>query len=338
MGYHRLWSHQAYRARFPLRILLATLGTAGYQGSIKWWVLRHRLHHRYTDTSEDPYNSKNGFWFSHIGWIFYKPVYKKLKWIDISDIMRDPIVRIQHRFYPFFALFVSFVIPTLVGYLWNDALGGFLYGGIVCRLLVWHGTFCINSFAHWLGDQKFSKETTARGGFLLALLTVGEGYHNFHHEFPKDYRNGIRFWDFDPTKWCIWVSAFFKQAYNLYRYDDNEIEKAALVLQEEEMHFKKSKLLWGPDPLPEMSMDTFEALVAANTGKKLIMLSGLVLDVTDFAAIHPGGEKLIMNCVGKDATNAFYGPLNNHTKSARLMLQTLSVAKLVDKDAMKKEE
>lgn len=90
MGYHRLWSHRAFSASLPLRIFLAIMGTMGFQGSIKWWSQRHRLHHRFTDSENDPYNAKKGFWFSHIGWIFQRPEYKKLALVDIHDLSEDP--------------------------------------------------------------------------------------------------------------------------------------------------------------------------------------------------------------------------------------------------------
>lgn len=90
MGYHRLWSHRAFKAAWPLRLFLALMGTLSFQGSIKWWVERHRLHHRFTDTANDPYNAKRGFWFSHIGWIMKKPFYPLLPLIDASDLHGDP--------------------------------------------------------------------------------------------------------------------------------------------------------------------------------------------------------------------------------------------------------
>ena len=90
MGYHRLWSHRTYRAALPIRIILAFLGTMAFQGSIKWWVLRHRLHHRFVDTDNDPHNAKRGLWYSHVGWIFEKRVYPKMKLIDIADLDSDP--------------------------------------------------------------------------------------------------------------------------------------------------------------------------------------------------------------------------------------------------------
>jgi stearoyl-CoA desaturase (delta-9 desaturase) len=127
-----------------LKAILAFAGTVAFQGSIKWWVLRHRLHHRYTDTDHDPYNAKRGFWFSHIGWIFETPRYTKMKLVDASDLNADSIVQFQHRNYVPLALLSGFVFPAVLGVLWGDALGSFLYAGYVSRIAIWHATFSIN--------------------------------------------------------------------------------------------------------------------------------------------------------------------------------------------------
>nr|CAG8637645.1 15132_t:CDS:2 [Entrophospora candida] len=266
MGYHRLWSHRAFTARLPLRMALGVMGTLGFQGSIKWWVLRHRLHHR-------------GFWFSHILWIFQKPRYTKMKSIDSSDLVSDP------------AFFFGFILPTVIGSLWNDALGGFLYGGVICRILSWHGTFSINSFAHWTGEQLYSNEISARGNLLLAIITGGEGYHNFHHEFPKDYRNGYRIFDYDPTKWY--------------------------------------KLDWGVDPssLPVISYSEYNKTVN-DEGKDWFVIDDFVLDIAEFKESHPGGAKILKAFYGKDASKAFHGGLNIHSRAANTMLAMFRVAKI----------
>ncbi|CAG8814094.1 17951_t:CDS:2, partial [Racocetra persica] len=166
-----LWSHRTFTARLPFRAALAMMGTLAFQGSIKWWVLRHRLHHRFTDTEHDPYSAAKGFWFSHMGWIFRKPYYPRLKLVDATDLNADPLVVFQHKHYVILALSSGLLLPTCIAATWGDALGGFLYGGLFCRILVWHATFCINSFAHWAGDQLYSNEISARGNLLLAIMT-----------------------------------------------------------------------------------------------------------------------------------------------------------------------
>lgn len=330
MGYHRLWSHRAYEARLPLRVVLGVMGTLGFQGSIKWWVLRHRLHHRFTDTNEDPYASNRGFWFSHILWIFQKPRYTKMKSIDASDLVADPVVRYQHRYFVPLALFFGFILPTVLGSLWNDALGGFLYGGIICRIISWHGTFSINSFAHWTGEQLYSNEISARGNLLLAVITGGEGYHNFHHEFPKDYRNGYRFFDYDPTKWSIYFfHKFTNQIPFVYRSPENEIQKAKTNMQLFKIHKLQDKLDWGVDPntLPAISYSDYNKAVT-DEGKEWFVIDDLVLDVAPFKESHPGGAKILRAFYGKDATKAFHGGLNIHSKAANTMLAMFRVAKI----------
>jgi stearoyl-CoA desaturase (delta-9 desaturase) len=237
MGYHRLWSHNAFQAHPLLRLALALAGVLAFQGSIKWWGLRHRLHHRYTDTEHDPYDATRGFWYSHMGWMFEKPEYTRLKWIDKTDLEDDQVVTWQHKHFLKLAIGLGLVLPTFLGTLWNDSLGGFLYGGFVSRIILWHTTWFINSFAHSWGEQEYSTENTSRGNFILALFTNGEGmgqlvpssltlgHHNFHHEFPRDYRNGIRYLDWDPTKWLIAGFSYCGLTYNLKKIPEAVIYK-----------------------------------------------------------------------------------------------------------------
>ncbi|KAK4051941.1 hypothetical protein OIV83_002646 [Microbotryomycetes sp. JL201] len=224
VGYHRLWSHRAFTATLPLRIILAGMGCLGFQGSIKWWVLRHRLHHRFTDTDSDPYNAQKGLYHSHMGWIFRKPDYPLIKLIDRKDLEADPGKLLPpHRYYVPLTVGLGLVAPTLIGWTYGDAIGGYIWGGVVARLLIWHFTFFINSLAHYLGDQAYSLDVTARGNFVLALFTGGEANHNFHHAFPKDYRNGPRALDWDPSKWMIYtlhhLTPFVPKVYKTADYE-----------------------------------------------------------------------------------------------------------------------
>ena len=179
MGYHRLWSHKSYQAVLPVRIILAVFGTMAFQGSIRWWAIRHRLHHRYTDSEHDPYDATRGFWFSHILWMFEKPHYTRLKWVDSSDLDADPVVKFQNKHFPVLSVLAAFVVPTLIGATYGNAFSGYCYGGFVARLLIWHSTWMINSFAHMFGEQEYSNENTSRGNLFLAFMTFGEGHHNY---------------------------------------------------------------------------------------------------------------------------------------------------------------
>lgn len=164
----------------------------------------HRAHHRYVDTPKDPYNVSKGIWWSHMGWLIFKPDPSLKGHVEISDLLKEEVVMWQHRNFPFLCLFTSYALPFLIAkFGWNDGLGGLLYAGIIRVFLFQQATNCVNSLAHWLGDQPYADATSPRDHIFTALVTFGEGYHNFHHEFPADYRNGIRWFDYDPTKWCI---------------------------------------------------------------------------------------------------------------------------------------
>ncbi|KAF5352503.1 hypothetical protein D9756_005880 [Leucocoprinus leucothites] len=132
--------------------------------------LRHRLHHRFTDDPiHDPYAATRGLLYSHVGWIFLKPTYGKLDLIETDDLDNDPVVRIQHRYYHLLALLLGFCLPAVAGSLWEDAFGGFIWGGLVARVFVWHCTFFVNSLAHWNGLQPYSDENTSRGNLVGSM-------------------------------------------------------------------------------------------------------------------------------------------------------------------------
>lgn len=197
-GYHRLWAHRAYSAHWPLRLFFAVFGAASVEGSIKWWSHSHRIHHRYTDTVRDPYDARRGLWYSHMGWMLLQPNPKHRARADIADLTDDWIVRWQHRNYIPLMLFSAFILPALFcHYMWNDFWGGLIYGGVLRVCAIQQATFCINSLAHYLGDQPFDDRRTPRDNWITALVTFGEGYHNFHHEFPTDYRNAIKWYQYD---------------------------------------------------------------------------------------------------------------------------------------------
>lgn len=206
-GYHRLFSHRAYEAHPALRAFLLLFGAATFENSALNWSADHRRHHRRVDTDEDPYNARRGFWWSHIGWILFDNGPGPANWA-VPDLERDRLVQLQHRYYPWIGAFMSFVLPALIGLALGDWVGALVFAGVVRLVVVHHITFSINSFAHILGTQPYSDRDSSRDSFVCALLSMGEGYHNYHHTFPVDYRNGVRAHQFDPTKWTL--SAFSK--------------------------------------------------------------------------------------------------------------------------------
>lgn len=234
-GYHRLFSHRSYKAAWPVRLLLVLFGSAAFQGSVLEWCTDHRNHHLYTDTDKDPYSIKKGFWYAHIGWLFVLDPTKR-DFSNVSELAEDPIIRFQHKYFPTVATVMGFIFPMLVAGLgWGDWLGGLLIAGVFRLVLNHHATFAINSVCHVFGARTYSDKQSARDNWVTALLTYGEGYHNFHHQFPLDYRNGIRFYQYDPTKWIIKGLSWCGLASDLKQVDEERILKYRLRMEEARM-------------------------------------------------------------------------------------------------------
>ena len=223
-GYHRLFSHRAYDANFIVKIVFLIFGAAALQGSALMWSLDHRNHHRYVDDNEkDPYSINRGFWWAHMLWLFFK-ANDQVETVKAPDLYKDKLVMLQDKCWVFVGFAAGFFLPMYLGSLWGDMWGGLLIAGVLRSVVNHHSTFLINSLSHCVGDQTYSNTHTARDNWFTALLTFGEGYHNFHHEFPSDYRNGVRFYHFDPTKWLIRGLSFIGFTYNLKRVEASLIK------------------------------------------------------------------------------------------------------------------
>ncbi|KAM3431721.1 hypothetical protein NHJ13734_007177 [Beauveria thailandica] len=326
-GYHRLWAHSCYKARLPLKIYLAACGLGAAQGSILWWSRGHRAHHRYTDTDKDPYSVQKGFWYSHIGWMVLKQNPKRIGRADVTDLDEDPVVVWQHRHYIPGVLVMALGLPTVVcGLGWGDWRGGLVYAGVLRASFIQQATFCVNSLAHWLGEQPFDDRNSPRDHVLTALVTLGEGYHNFHHEFPSDYRNAVEWWQYDPTKWAIWTWKRLGLASDLKQFRRNEIEKGRVQQLQKTLDRKRALLDWGTpiEDLPVVSWDEF-AEQARHQGRALTAISGVVHDVAEFIDEHPGGKALISSFVGRDATAVFNGGVYDHSNAAHNLLSMMRV-------------
>lgn len=328
-GYHRFWAHRAYNASIPLRVFFALGGAGAVEGSIKWWSRGHRAHHRYTDTDLDPYSAHKGFLWSHIGWMMVKPR-RKIGFADVSDLNRDPVVQWQHKYYVPLIIGMGFVVPTLVAGLgWGDYRGGFFFAGAARLLFVHHSTFCVNSLAHWLGDAPFDDRHTPRDHFITALVTNGEGYHNFHHQFPADYRNAIKWYQYDPTRRLIEIASFFGLASELKTFPDNEVQKGMANMKLKHLSKEMQDLKWPKtsNDLPVLTWDQFQT-ESKTSGRSLIAIGGFIHDVTDFIEEHPGGYAMIRHRLGKDASAAFAGGVYSHSNAAHNLLSMLRVGVL----------
>ncbi len=228
-GYHRLWAHNAYEARPALKWFFAFWGAGALQNSILIWASDHRRHHRHVDNDVlDPYCAGRGLWFSHMGWILREYNDNALDFSNAKDLLRDPVVTWQHKYYVPLTLFMNLVLPLLLGIWHGDIIGTLLLVGLLRLVVNHHVTFFINSLAHYWGNRPYTDTNSARDNGFLAFLTYGEGYHNYHHIFQGDYRNGIRWWQWDPTKWMIALCHRLGLANNLHRVPNFKIQRAIL--------------------------------------------------------------------------------------------------------------
>ena len=336
-GYHRLWSHRCYSAAWIVRLILILCGGAAFEGSCKWWSRNHRAHHRYNDTDKDPYAVHNGFWWAHVGWMIFKQDYHQCGKVDIQDLNADSMVRWQHKYYGPIALGVGIAFPTLLcGLLWGDFRGGFFFASMLRIFFVHHATFFVNSLAHYHGFSTYSDLQSAKDSWVTAVLTLGEGYHNYHHEFPSDYRNGIKFYHYDPTKWLIRSLSFLGLTYNLKQYSKEDAQKAQLQTRQRQLMVLNASNEYGSnfETLPNMTWAAFRADCAE--GRKLIVIGEFVHDVSKFVDEHPGGRQTLLNFVGTDSTRYFNGEvgtpqLHKHTKLGRSLLKPLRVANITER-------
>jgi stearoyl-CoA desaturase (delta-9 desaturase) len=232
-GYHRLYSHTCYKTHPVIEAILLFFGSVATQGSAIRWSHDHRLHHAYVDTDKDPYSVKKGLWYAHVLWMFFKTSQIDPK--VIADLSRKKMLVSQHKYYVLWMLGSNLICFLAVGWMFSDYLGAFMFAWWVRLFFLHHTTWCINSLAHYWGSQNFSQEHTAVDNYLISLLTYGEGYHNYHHTFAYDYRNGIHWYHFDPAKWLIWTLYKLGLASDLKKVNDYRIARHLLLQHKNEL-------------------------------------------------------------------------------------------------------
>ena len=227
VGYHRLFAHGAYKTNAVIRFLLLFFGAAAFEQSVLEWSSQHRDHHRYVDTDRDPYSIKKGFFYAHMGWMVFW--HHETDYDNVQSLSADPMVMHQHRHYVLWAILAGFGMPLLLGALSGHLLGAFILSVCLRLTVVYHLTFFINSICHMFGRATYDIYATARDNWFIALLTFGEGYHNFHHRFAADYRNGVRWYQWDPSKWIIALMEKTGLAWDLRRVSSFSILAAQLA-------------------------------------------------------------------------------------------------------------
>ena len=259
-GYHRLWSHRTYDSHWSLRLIYMILGAMALQNSVLVWASGHRNHHQYVDDADrDPYSASRGLWFSHIGWMLRRYPSGEVDFSNVRDLQKDPLVAFQHRYYYPLAIGLNVLVPLALGWLHGDLWGVFLLAGVLRLVVSHHFTFLINSVAHAYGRQPYTDENSARDNGWLAVLTYGEGYHNFHHQFAHDYRNGIHWWQWDPSKWIICSLSWIGVTRRLKRTPDVAIQRARLAMQFRRV---QARLEHGGASLPHMDIEQIRAMIS----------------------------------------------------------------------------
>ncbi len=192
-GYHRYFSHRAFKTSRWFQFVLALLGTTAMQKGALWWASHHRHHHRFSDTEHDVHSpTRRGFWWSHMGWILASD-YVETDWPRVQDLSKYPELRVLDRFC---------IVPGLLALaLVYATLGAQMavWGGLVSTVLLWHGTFTINSLSHVFGARAYDTTDTSRNSLLLAIVTLGEGWHNNHHHHQASANQGFRWYEIDLT-------------------------------------------------------------------------------------------------------------------------------------------
>ncbi|KAL3276973.1 hypothetical protein HHI36_012335 [Cryptolaemus montrouzieri] len=228
-GAHRLYTHRSYKANLPLRIILMIGYTAVGMNPIFEWVRDHRVHHKFSDTDADPHNASRGFFFSHCGWLMMKKhpeVIKQGKKIDMTDILEDPVVQFHQKYYYPLTLILCYVFPTVVPwYFWScDLFDCFTIS--ICRwVLSLNAVWAVNSAAHIWGNRPYDKNIYPAENILVALWSYGEGWHNYHHTFPWDYKAAELSWFLNTTGILLNMFAAIGWAYDLKTPTKELIEK-----------------------------------------------------------------------------------------------------------------
>ena len=234
VGYHRLYAHATFKAHPLIDFFVLFFGAAAFEQSALRWAAQHRLHHQYVDTDKDPYNIKRGFFYAHIGWFLISNYITPFN--TVKDLQKKKLLLNQHKYYKTWAFGTGVLLPLLIGACTGHLLGALLIT-VCCRLtLVHHSTFSINSVCHMFGKATYDIYASARDHWFVAFVTNGEGYHNFHHRFPTDYRNGVRWYHWDPSKWVISGLARLGLASKIRRVSHFRILEARLAAEKQKVN------------------------------------------------------------------------------------------------------
>ncbi|KAL7285077.1 hypothetical protein ACG7TL_000169 [Trametes sanguinea] len=303
------------------------------------------------------YAATKGLLWSHMGWIFFKSKYERLDSIDRDDLENDPVVRLQHQYYIPLALITGFALPPVIGLLWNDPIGAFVYGSLLARLIVWHCTFLVNStILTSVGTARKLLQTSGSPDSPQSKLIHIRRPRSLQHSFPHDFRSGPSPLDWDPSKWAILLLHRFGLASGLRRARPDEIRAARQHMLRKEIaelyadtkgaSFATARVHGGEGEWegPAWTMEQLMEYAGAE-GRCILLLEGYAVDATEYLTEHPGGSTFLRRYAigGKtqgpkgplatgepvhDADWAFGGGMNKHSMAARRRARQLRVAKV----------
>lgn len=214
-GYHRYFSHRTFKTSRFFQFILAGGAQSSVQKGVLWWAANHRIHHKHSDTPEDPHSANvYGFWYAHMGWIM-GPEYKPTRYDLIRDLKHRELYWLnKYHFVPPLVLAIAvWLIGNKVNgtgfFDWGAGVSTLLIGFFASTIFLFHGTFTINSLMHKIGNQRYKTGDQSRNSFILAIVTMGEGWHNNHHYYQSTARQGFYWWEFDPTYYILRVLGFF---------------------------------------------------------------------------------------------------------------------------------
>jgi stearoyl-CoA desaturase (delta-9 desaturase) len=193
--YHRYFAHRTYKTSRVFQFLLALLAMSSSQKGVLWWASNHRTHHRLSDKDGDPHDSRRGFWYSHVGWLYdYR---EQTDYSKVKDLARYPELVFLNEYWAIPPLALGVGVWLALG--WS----GLLIGFFLSTAILWHGTFTINSLSHMLGSRRYETGEDSKNNWVLAIITMGEGWHNNHHHFMGSTRQGFYWWEFDMSYYIV---------------------------------------------------------------------------------------------------------------------------------------
>ncbi|XP_026500354.1 acyl-CoA Delta(11) desaturase [Vanessa tameamea] len=220
-GVHRYWTHRSFKAKIPLQIIMMICFSHAGQNNIPNWVRDHRLHHKMSETSADPHDANRGFFFAHMGWLMMKKhphVIREGNKIYMSDILNDPLIKFHTKYFNVLKYLLCFILPTLIPvFLWGETIKLAVGNTLLRYLLSLHFTWSVNSFAHLWGNKPYDVKIMPTENWKVSLVAMGEGWHNYHHSFPWDYKAAELAYFLNLTTFYIDCFASIGWAYDLKR-------------------------------------------------------------------------------------------------------------------------